>query len=606
MHKREALFLGLSGVILVGFFHRIFAPFYPNLQGNLGHDYALFLPKLLDGYFWYRANGLLAVPWFTPAFCGGIPLFPDPQSVYYSLPQWLSFVTDPLTSVYLTLLLFAALGFIGFYFLLRWVFRTTSWTALLGAGLFLFNGFYVHRMIIGHLTYHPFMLVPWLAFFLLRMGPMSPPWHLHRVYDIVGAGLCMAYMVYAGMVNGTLPALASVVVIGLLHRVIQQQPSMFWQRLLLGGCLTLALCSAKLVAAMAYVHYFGRDAFRLPGVQRLSEAAALIARSLFLGAADKLVAEVFVNRQWTVARHELEYGVTCVPLLLLLMGGVAGVYRARAQAGQGHPKPWLQLGALVVLLLLPIVLNYYTSQWNTILKHLPILKNSSLLIRWISLYIPVVILLAAVGLDRMVSLRPYHSSVVILSLAVVVLLNSRADRAYYQKQSYDPQPIVQAYHRVQRHAWTPTIRHIAGVTHPAKRALMPLARNDVFVQGGSQLRCYEPLFGYRLEKFPRGTLSPGAVMEVHNGYFNLKNPACYVYPIANGCTPGDHFAVQQRSAAEAFITYQPFPFYVPGWQKAANLLTLTAVAGVLGFLIASTLGFFAHRVMAHIGFQGRH
>src|SRR5438046_2614841 len=83
--------------------------------------------------------------------------------------------------------------------------------------LLLFNVFYVHWMIIVHLTYHPFMLVPWLAFFLLRMGPMSPPWHLHRVYDIVGAGLCMAYMVYAGMVNGTLPALASVVVIGLLH-----------------------------------------------------------------------------------------------------------------------------------------------------------------------------------------------------------------------------------------------------------------------------------------------------------------------------------------------------------------------------------------------------
>src|SRR4029453_12050017 len=111
-------------------------------------------------------------------------------------------------------------------------------------------------------------------------------------------------------------------------------------------------------------------------------------------------------------------------------------------------------------LLLPIALNYYTPQWNTILKHIPILKNSSLLIRWVSLYIPVVILLAAVGLDCMVSLRPYQSYVVILSLIVVVLLNSLADRAYYHKQPYDPRPIVQAYQRVQRHAWTPTIHRI--------------------------------------------------------------------------------------------------------------------------------------------------
>jgi hypothetical protein len=340
---------------------------------------------------------------------------------------------------------------------------------------------------------------------------------------------------------------------------------------------------------MAYLHYFGRDTYQLPGVQSLAAAAALIARSLFVGPADELVADVFVNSQWTVARHELEYGVTWVPLLLLLLGGVAGMSRAREQAGQGTPKDWLQYGALVALLLLPMVLNYYTPQWHTLLKHLPILKNSSLLIRWVSLYIPVVILLAAVGLDRMVSLRPYHASVVLLSLAAVVLLNSHADRAYYHTQPYDPQPIVQAYHRVQRYAWTPTIRHIAGVTTPARRALMPLARNDVIVQGGSQLRCYEPLFGYRLEKFPRGTLSPGAVMEERNGYFNLKNPACYVYPAANGCTPGAHFALQQRPAAEAFITYQPFPFHVPGWQTAANLLTLTAAAGVLGFLIAAPL-----------------
>ena len=78
-------------------------------------------------------------------------------------------------------------------------------------------------------------------------------------------------------------------------------------------------------------------------------------------------------------------------------------------------------------------------------------------------------------------------------------------------------------------------------------------------------------------------------MEVNNGYFNLKNPACYVYPTVNGCTPGDRFAVQQRAAAEAFVTYKPFPFHVPGWQKVANLLTLTAAISVLGFLIVSTL-----------------
>jgi hypothetical protein len=592
MQKREALFIGLSGCVLIGFYHLIFGQFYPNVYGKLGHDYALFLPKLLDGYFWYRTNGLFAVPWFTPAFCGGTPLFPDPQSIYYSVPQFLSFVTDPLTSVYLTVLLFAALGFLGFYLLLRRGFLTTSWTALLGAGLFLFNGFYAHRMIVGHLTYHPFMLISFLAFFLLRTPSQHQKdrwWHL--TYDTVLAGILMAYMFHAGMVNVVLPALASVVVIGLLQSLIQQQSSMFWRRLIFGGCVALALCSAKLLAAMAYLHYFGRDIYRLPGLGSLFGATVLTVRALFMGgeAAYELFPKAFVNLQWQLELHEFEFGMTFVPLLLLLVGGIACVCRARAQEAQAQLRwqDWLRIGTLVALLLLPICLNYYTPQWNAFLKHLPIFKSSSLMIRWVSLYIPVIVLLAAVGLDRMVSLRPYQPAVVLLSLTTVVLLNSSADRTYYHAQPYEPSQIIQAYHRAHHHHWTPTISHIAVFTDHDGRWLTPPARNDVIAQGYSQLLCYEPLFGYRLETFPYGTLTPGAVMTMHDGFLNLKNPSCYVYPTANGCAPGDHFMIRQRPAAEAFITYRPFPFSLPAWQKAADLLNLVAVMGVLGFLIAA-------------------
>jgi hypothetical protein len=178
---------------------------------------------------------------------------------------------------------------------------------------------------------------------------------------------------------------------------------------------------------------------------------------------------------------------------------------------------------------------------------------------------------------------------VLLSLTVVVLLNSLANRTYYHAQPYDPSQILQAYHRVHQHAWTPTISHMAVFTDDNGHEITRLDRNDVLAQGYSQILCYEPLFGYRLEAFPRQTLSPDAAMDVKNGRFNLKNPACYVYPTANGCAPGDHFTVAERAAAHAFITYQPFPFRLPGWQKAANLLNLVAVAGVLGFLIVAVV-----------------
>jgi hypothetical protein len=409
---------------------------------------------------------------------------------------------------------------------------------------------------------------------------------------VVLAGMLMAYMFQAGMVNVVLPVLVSVVVIGLLHRLLQQQSPMFYRRLLLAGGIALALCSAKLAAAMAYLQYFGRDTYRLPGLRSVFDTTVLAVRSLFLGgeAAYELFPRAFVNLQWLLERHEFEFGITAVPLLFLVAGGVRLCRRGRRAApGQWRATSWWHLGAVVTLLLLPILLNYYTPQWNAVLKHTPILKNSSVLLRWLSLYIPVVILLAAVWFERTVSAPRSQPVVVLLSLALVVLLNSTANRTYYHAQPYDPAQILQAYQRVQQGHWTPAIGHMAVFMDDHGQEITRLDRNDVLAQGYSQILCYEPLFGYRLEAFPRQTLSPDPAMAVNNGRLNLKNPACYVYPAANGCAPGDHFTVAERAAAHAFLTYQPFAFRLPGWQKAANLLNLAAVVGALSFLLVAVV-----------------
>ena len=80
----------------------IFLPYHPNQDGYLGHDYGYFLLQLLAGAFWLQNNGLFAVPWFTPAFCSGIPFYPNPQSLYYSLPQFLTFAVGPVQALQVT------------------------------------------------------------------------------------------------------------------------------------------------------------------------------------------------------------------------------------------------------------------------------------------------------------------------------------------------------------------------------------------------------------------------------------------------------------------------------------------------------------------------
>ena len=110
-------------------------------DGTMGHDYRFFLPVLLSGYFWYQTNGLTPVPWFSPSQCGGLPFLGDLQVPYYSVPQALTLLQPPSDAVATTFLVFAAVGFLGAYGLLRFAFRTSPWISAAGAVIFMFNGF---------------------------------------------------------------------------------------------------------------------------------------------------------------------------------------------------------------------------------------------------------------------------------------------------------------------------------------------------------------------------------------------------------------------------------------------------------------------------------
>ncbi len=151
--------LGLLVVLLFAykliFIDLLFMP-----DGTMGHDYAYFLPVLLSGYFWYQTNGLAHIPWFTPSQCGGLPFLGDLQVPFYSAPQVLTFLQPPSDAVATTFLLFAAIGYLGAYGLLRFAFCTGPWMSAAGAAIFMFNGFYAYRVLIGHLTFHAFMLTP--------------------------------------------------------------------------------------------------------------------------------------------------------------------------------------------------------------------------------------------------------------------------------------------------------------------------------------------------------------------------------------------------------------------------------------------------------------
>lgn len=215
-----AALAGVALGVLYFTYLAIFLPFLPGTGGVAGHDYGLHFPNLLTGFYWHLQNGLFAIPWFSPSQCGGFPYFPDPNVAYVSLPQFLVFAVSPMQAVRVTFVLFSLIGLLGCYLMMRRAFGASRVASVLAAGLFLFNGFFTYRMLIGHLTFHAFALTPLMIAALLPASSARDAWSQSNAGLAIRAcvaGLCLAYMFQSGMVHGIPPVLLATAVVILIH-----------------------------------------------------------------------------------------------------------------------------------------------------------------------------------------------------------------------------------------------------------------------------------------------------------------------------------------------------------------------------------------------------
>ena len=317
--------------------------FFPNAHGLLGHDYGWFVPTLIMGEFWHQQNGWWALPHFTPALCGGVPFLANPQSVYFSLPQLLMRVLEPTPALFATLLVSATAGAAGCYVLLRRSFEVSVHAATLGATLFLLNGFLFYRMVVGHLTYHAIAIAPLLAYVVASsqktasitgtksMGPL--------VLRIVAGGLLIAYVTYGGALNFQIP-LVLTVSCALLMLQIQRGLRMAPWFVLGGSCLWGVLLSAmKMVPAAIFVAQFPRPYLRSYLFDSPVETMRMLLTGLFVPAA--LSDTVHFPSGFALDRHEFEFGVSVVPLVLMCWRHGIDVYSA---PGSGAGCSGLRLG----------------------------------------------------------------------------------------------------------------------------------------------------------------------------------------------------------------------------------------------------------------------
>lgn len=573
--------LAVLGLLLI-VYSFFLSQFFPISSGLLGHDYSLAIPALVDGFLWYSKNGLFSVPWFSPSFCGGQAFFADPQSAYFSLAQLLTLTVDPVKAVYSSHLVMAGMGFSGMYLFCRVSLGASRWAALSASTVFMFNGFYGDRMIVGHLGYQPFMLIPLVAYSLVVptiRGAAS--W-----WSYVGfAGLTIAYWLQSGLTTLMVPS--GLAVLGLVLSVEMLKGGVFWtaiKRGVFSSTLALLICASKLVASIQLVMRFPRTEYPMPGFENWSDIFRVVFSALFYSSqrAYEVALPLWRNMQWAALPHELSFGVTLLPLCLFVVAVGVWMLRGARIGFWGRLDKygvWAGVG-LVVILLVPLLLLYYSPGWNSVLKSIPIVGSTTSPMRWVIIYIPLIALWAAVSIDFI----GYSRIAALICIAGVPLLNEFEGRSFYFDQAtYNPSSVVNYYRSV---ASGDVVPRIGAIRADALEEQFGSRDMNAFVRGYSPLYCYNPLYGYRLEKFQPEPLREGDIFEASlPGFLNIRNPACLLYPSENGCKPWDPFASDMREAAEKFSNYQYFAFNVPLIQRFADGLTKLGL--VLGaFLVA--------------------
>ena len=230
----------------------IFQSFFPSANNLVGHDYQHFIPNFIFGKIWFL-NNFLSVPWFTPSFCCGIPFFADPQSMYYSIPQMIFLIFDPILSLKILFFTLSLLSYIGMFLLAKKNFKFNNYVSLLCASLFLFNGFFVYRAIAGHVAYLSYIFVPLYCFFLISSWQNKS----NYIYLVLSA-IVFANFFHSGSGPIIFIIFISILTVLLLYSHLENSFKIFFklfQSIILGVLISLS----KITASLFFLNNFPRQ-----------------------------------------------------------------------------------------------------------------------------------------------------------------------------------------------------------------------------------------------------------------------------------------------------------------------------------------------------------
>ena len=583
-----ALVPGLTLILITAIIILNINRYYPYMAS----DYRVHVPRLLDTYLHYRINGL-SIQWYTPSLGGGLPSYPNPQQLQFSLPELFMFVINPWWSLMLSLFIYSAIGFTSFYLLLKNELHLLEHASILGATFILANGFYVEHAIAGHIGYQQF---PLLGTILYLMFSKKPGWLAKSVlFGIIGTLIINQ----AGFFLVILFSLSLIILLPLLYMF---KPEIFnWknivQVLIVGALFTLLLSASKLNAVYSFMRFFPRLLEDVYGKRYLQG---------LLGVALQLMGGFWIIPYYLLTGKSLNqinllfdkvtgshYGIwetdiaLSPALLFLLVAGLIKLVFLVKEKRLNFSRNNLIAGIILLFgIWLTMDFTLAHGRLYQLLKPLPLISSIHVNVRFASVFIFPLSFLGAYLFDLFyrskgtASLIPFLilNSVAIFSLLIYLLVGQAAhERDYNLSQS------LSVYAQIGH-----------GNNFPVKE-IVNVKDDEVFLKNGSNLfKLNEVLFGYDLKYF-KPKVHYGSVFEMKDGYYNMTNPASYVFPAENHLQPFEPFRTDQLTELESFVNRRQPNFQISSSQKTADVISLGAVLGLLLYILLQA-GLFLRKV----------
>ena len=584
-NKLEKIYFYLISALVI-LFHQYLFQYYLS-SGYFHYDWQSALSRLIFGKIWFLNNGL-AVPWFTPHICCGLPFFANPQSEFYSLTQILFNILQPLTFIKILFLIYSVISYFGFFILSKKIFSLSNNSSIIGSSLFLFNHYFIFHYLSGHIAWSVFCLIPIL--FYLNCLSYDHRENLRKsLFYLVSSSLVFSLMMHTGGSRIIVEILLSIYFLTLIH-IIKFKDFKIIIYIFFASLIGLCISSSKVYSAWVFVSNFPRD---LDPIQFRSffDFIKVFFDFFFLFPKNEISNHVFLGSN-SLSIEELSFNISVLPLIILSI--FVSNFRKL-------PTNKVQISTIVLLLismLIIILLGFSNSFLGNIVQKLPIITNDWVVFR---MYAPFVIIfcLTSSFMFEKINLKPKKIFTVFF-VAIIITQNAFLDeRKLNTILNYSLENLLN-YNVNSQNFQKYEINKIISILDENLTYESP-KQHDFFLENKSIQFCYFSIFGYDLKQFipiakdlvfnskvtmktknMKRTKDLKKIVNVLEGdpYYsideslNFINPACYLNPEENNCKKNYFFKEKNKSELIKFLKYKPYKFKHSNKQVFFNYLSL--------------------------------